>query len=83
MADQRTPRERDALKRLGMRVRLARVERGWSQESLAYSAGLHRTHVGTFERGEANITVLNLLRIAAALEVDAATLLDGIERAAS
>ncbi len=50
-------------------VRELRMERGFSQEELAYRAGLHRTYVGAVERGERNITLLNAQRIAEALGV--------------
>ncbi|MGI8586552.1 MAG: helix-turn-helix transcriptional regulator [Chloroflexia bacterium] len=57
------------LKRLGLRVRELRYARGWSQEELASQCGLHRTYVGAVERGERNISVLNLLRISSSLGV--------------
>ena len=50
-------------------VRELRMERGFSQEELAYRAGLHRTYVGAVELGERNITLLNAQRIAEALGV--------------
>jgi transcriptional regulator with XRE-family HTH domain len=42
---------------------------GISQEALAHQAGIDRSHMGKIERGERNVTALNLLRIAAALGV--------------
>ena len=45
-----------------------------SQERLADQAGVHRTYIGHVERGEVNVTVWNLVRIAAALDVDPAEL---------
>lgn len=49
-----------------------------SQERLADEAGLHRTYIGHVERGEVNVTVFNLVRIAGALRVDPAELVRGL-----
>jgi len=59
----------DLLKTIGNSIRRHRKEAGLSQEELADSAGLHRTYVGGVERGERNISVLNLAKIASALKV--------------
>ena len=48
---------------------------GLSQEELAYKCGLHRTYVGSVERGERNVTLSSLELIATALDVDIPTLL--------
>ena len=53
---------------LGSAVRAARRERGLSQEALADAAKIDRSHLGKIERGERNVSVLNLARIAAALD---------------
>lgn len=63
------------LKRLGEAVRAARKERGLSQEALADAAGIDRSHMGKIERGERNVTLLNVLRIAGALNGSASELL--------
>jgi transcriptional regulator with XRE-family HTH domain len=63
----------------GQRVRNRRLELGLSQESLAERAGLHRTYVGSLERGERNVALLNILRLAAALELDPAHLVGGLQ----
>ena len=53
----------------GKRVREERLERGLSQEKLAEIANLHRTYIGMIERGEKNITLENIEKIAKALEI--------------
>jgi transcriptional regulator with XRE-family HTH domain len=55
------------LKRLGEAVRARRKAVGMSQEALADAAGIDRSHMGKIERGERNVTLLNVFRIAAAL----------------
>ena len=58
-------------------VRAIRDQKGISQERLAQMAGLHRTYIGAVERGERNITVDNMERIAIALGVQVTDLLGG------
>ncbi len=48
-------------------IRLRRLKRNWSQEELATRCGLHRTYVGAIERGERNVTLDTLFRVASAL----------------
>ena len=57
------------LKEFGERVRQLRKQRDISQEELAHRANLHRTYIGMIERAEKNITLLNIEKIANALEV--------------
>ncbi len=59
----------DRLKAFGNRVRQLRLCRGLSQESLAHEAGLHRTYVGAVERGERNVSLRIIWRLAEALGV--------------
>jgi len=63
------------LKRFGQRVRELRLAAGLSQEELAERAALHRTYIGGIERGERNVVVLNLLRLARALRIRVCELL--------
>jgi len=55
-------------------VRKIRKEKGLSQEQLAFKADLHRTYIGMIERAEKNITLINIEKIANALEVNLETL---------
>ncbi|MBN4051462.1 helix-turn-helix transcriptional regulator [bacterium AH-315-M05] len=59
----------EILKNFGERVRGLRKEKGISQEELAHRAGLHRTYIGMIERAEKNITLINIEKIAKALNV--------------
>ena len=68
----------DATAEFGRRVRARRNELGLSQEALADIARLHWTFVGQVERGRRNLTLHNILKLAAALNVDAGALVRGI-----
>jgi transcriptional regulator with XRE-family HTH domain len=71
-------RHRRAAIVFGERVRGRRVALGWSQMRLADEAGLHFTYVSSVERGERNISLQNIVRLAAALGVDPAELTTGL-----
>jgi len=60
---------------LSLRIRERRISLGLSQEALAERCGLHRTYIGSVERGERNVSIDNIERIAIALEVDARDLI--------
>ena len=64
-------------RQFGARMRALRHSRGLSQDRFAPVCGLHRTYVGAVERGECNISLVNICRIAQALGVPPATLLQG------
>lgn len=69
-------KNQELLKRFGDRVRTERQKRGLSQEKLAALAGLHRTYIGMIERGEKNITLVNIDKLSKALKVKIIDLLD-------
>lgn len=61
--------QKQILMTIGDNIRYYRMKKGWSQEDLAFECDLHRTYIGAVERGERNITVLNLIKIKESLEV--------------
>nr|WP_317200688.1 helix-turn-helix transcriptional regulator [uncultured Psychrobacter sp.] len=65
-------------KTFGKNVKSFRLELGISQEDLALRAHLHRTYIGSVERGERNISLENIICIASALQVAPSDLLKGI-----
>jgi transcriptional regulator with XRE-family HTH domain len=58
------------LRVIGTNVRRYRLRAGLSQDRLAEAAALHRTYVGGIERGERNVSALNIAKLAAALGVE-------------
>jgi len=63
------------LQQIGDRIRDLRTEADLSQEKLAFACDLDRTYIGSVERGERNISALNLKKIAKALKIKPADLL--------
>jgi len=61
---------------LGAAIRAARKAKGLSQEALAELADIDRSYMGGIERGEHNLAIINLLKIADALGIKVSSLLD-------
>lgn len=73
------PEDRARLKAFGLRMKLLRVSRGWSQEQLAEAAGMHRTFVGQVERGQRGMNILGLWRLSRAFGVPIGDLFTDVE----
>lgn len=71
-------RDPDPRVTFGRRVREIRLQRGLSQEKLAELADLHRNYVGGVERGERNVSLLNIVKIARGLNIRPTRLVEAI-----
>lgn len=71
-------REPDPLPAFGRAVRKTREANQVSQERLAELAGVHRTYIGSIERGQQNVALRNLVRIARALNTTPSLLLEDV-----
>ena len=67
------------LRALGQRIRELRTEQGYSQESFADKCGVHRTFMGTIERGESNLSFQNIAKVATTLGVTLSVLFRDLE----
>lgn len=67
------------LVRFGDNVRSLRVARDWTQEQLAEKASLDQTYISGIERGERNLTILSVVKLASALKASASELCEGID----
>jgi transcriptional regulator with XRE-family HTH domain len=70
------------LRALGQRIRELRTEQGYSQEGFADKCGVHRTFMGTVERGESNLSFQNIAKVATTLGVSLSTLFRDLEEKA-
>lgn len=68
----------DAAGIFGERVRERRHKLGLSQEALAEGTSLHWSFIGRIERGQSNLTLANIVKLAEALEIDPAKLVAGL-----
>lgn len=73
-------REQAYVKALGQAVREFRKAKGYSQEGFADEVGLHRTYMGAIERGEQNLTVKNIVKVADTLGIPPSKLLAKAEK---
>ena len=71
--------EGDLQRRLGLNLRLHRKATGLSQEAFADLLGIHRTYMGGLERGERNVTLKTVERVADRLGIEPAVLLGPVE----
>jgi transcriptional regulator with XRE-family HTH domain len=71
-------RDSDPRKIFGARVREIRLQHGLSQEKLAELADLHRNYVGGVERGERNVSLVNIVKLARGLDVKPVKLIEAI-----
>jgi transcriptional regulator with XRE-family HTH domain len=71
--------QEETLKKIGIRIKQLRKEKGLSQESFAYQHGLDRTQVGRLERGESNFEWYTLVTILRALDITMQEFFEGIE----
>ena len=78
MTSRTTPNDKGFLQHLGDRLRERRLANDLTQEELGAKCRLHRTFIGSVERGERNLSILNLRLIAKMLRVSLAELLDGL-----
>lgn len=69
----------DLQERFGLRIREMRTRRGFSQEAFADICEIHRTFMGSIERGERNVTLNTLDRLAKGLQVPMSRLLSGLD----
>ncbi len=60
----------DIKKKFGKKVKLLRIEKGWSQEKLALTADLDRTYIPSIEKGERNVSITVIEKIANALDIE-------------
>jgi transcriptional regulator with XRE-family HTH domain len=67
--------EGDLQRRVGRNLRVFREARGLSQEAFAEVLGVHRTYMGAVERGERNLTLRSVERLAARIGIEPAELL--------
>ena len=74
MNKKRSPKRDVYLKKVGRTIRETRKSKGMSQESLALESGLDRSYVGGVERGERNLSILNLKKISDALRLSVSDL---------
>ena len=71
--------DEEFFREIGHRLRARREESGWTQAELARRCELHKAYIGFVERGERNVSLINLWRIAKVLRVRLSELLKGLD----
>lgn len=66
----------DVYLQFGKRLAALRKEKGWSQERLSLESGIARSYLGGVERGQRNISLMNICKLADTLEVKPSVLMD-------
>lgn len=74
--DKEEKAKKECLALFGESLRTLRTSAGYSQESLAERAGIDRSYLGAIERGENNLALLNIIKIANALDIPPHQLLE-------
>lgn len=69
----------DVKQKFGENLRKQRLKYGISQERLALEAGINRSYVGSVERGERNVSLVNICKLARAIGCRTVELVDGVE----
>lgn len=67
-------------KKFGLFIAEKRQEQGLTQEKLSFKSGLHRTYIGMIERGERNITLVNVMKLAEALNLTLSKMFEEYEQ---
>ncbi|GIK66230.1 MAG: transcriptional regulator [Chloroflexota bacterium] len=75
--------EAELITRFGITVRQLRLKAGYSQEEFADLCGLHRTYIGTIERGEKRVTIATAYKLAKALGLPLSDLFKHIEESSN
>lgn len=76
MENSYSKQDKQLLEKVGIKIKDLRIKSGLSQEKLAFACELDRTYIGSVERGERNISIINLNKIANALDVPPSELLN-------
>jgi transcriptional regulator with XRE-family HTH domain len=63
---------------VGAKIRELRMARGWSQETFADICEIHRSHMGEIERGEVDVAISTLAKLAKGLDITVSSMLKGV-----
>jgi len=66
----------DIKKKFGKKIKQLRIEKGWSQEKLALTADIDRTYIPSIEKGERNVSISIIEKLAKALNIEIKELFD-------